>query len=63
LIRKCDKNTISIFHSIVPDEEDVGDLGDAGITETDKIERGEIIGNSDDEESGGSGARVRQRAM
>lgn len=35
-----------------PDEEDVRDMGDLGIAEADEIEGGEVIGDSDDEESG-----------
>lgn len=35
-----------------PDEEDLRDMFDLGITEADEIEGGEVIGDSDDEESG-----------
>lgn len=34
---------------------------DAGPTESEEILEGEVIGDGDDEEDGGPGARVRQR--
>lgn len=46
-----------------PDEENLGDMSDLGITEADKIEGGKVIGNGDNEESGGSRAEVGERAV
>lgn len=66
LIGKLDQHAVPIFHPIIPDEPELGDVVDPGAAEPDEVVGGEVIGDGDDEEGGGAGAgaregRVRQR--
>lgn len=47
----------------VPYEEKLGDVVDASPAETDQVVKGEIVGDGDDEEERGSGARIWERGV
>lgn len=47
----------------VPDEEELGDVVDAGAAEADETIEGEVVGYGNDEEGRGSGARVWKRRV
>lgn len=46
---------------MAPDKDKLGYVVDAGATEADEFLEGEVVGDSDDEEESGPGARVRKR--
>lgn len=47
----------------MPDEEELGDVVDAGVTEAYQIVEGEVVGDGDNEEKRGSGARIWKQRM
>ena len=55
LINKIDQHTVTMFYSIILEEEDMREVSNMGPTKKEEIIRGEVIWDSNNENGGGAG--------
>lgn len=58
LIDKRDQNAVTILHSIIPEEAELGEVIKVGAAEDEEVIWREVIRDGGDEESGGARARA-----